>query len=60
MKQHSTSFTYQFHKKIAILKDMCIIPTGAEYYRLSQAKSLLELNNIVHSIIKNKEYIKEV
>ena len=60
MKCHTTSLTYQFQKKIKILREMGIFATGSQYYRMSQAKSLLELNNIVHSIIKNKEYIKEV
>lgn len=60
MKQSINSLSYQFRKKIKMLSEMGIFPTGAQYYKMSQAKNRLELDNIAHSLIKNREYIKEV
>lgn len=60
MRQSIKSLTYQFHKKIKMLKEMGISLTGTQYYRMSQAKDRIELDNLVHYIIINKEYIKEV
>lgn len=56
MKIRTKSFTYQFKKKVQILKQMNIEIPGDIYYRMSIG-TVHDLDRIAKQLIKDKEYI---
>ena len=56
MKTHISSFTYQFKKKVQMLKQMSIEIPGDVYYRMSIG-TINDLDRIAKQLIYNKEYI---
>lgn len=56
MKTRKNSFTYQFKKKIQLLKQLNIEIPGNIYYRMSIG-TIHDLDRITKQLIYNKEYI---